>query len=110
MASALLLVDVQKNMLEPPTPVPAAARVAAAIARLLGAARAGGAIIVHVRNNGSGDDPDAPGAPGHPVTLIRGAHTTYDGSSPAAVVEQQIEAELRAAGVRIANADDVAFA
>jgi nicotinamidase-related amidase len=64
MTSVLLLVDVQKNMLLPPEPVPGADAVSAAIDDVLGRARLAGAVIVHVRNNGPDGSPDAPGVPG----------------------------------------------
>ncbi|MFI5608914.1 isochorismatase family protein [Amycolatopsis sp. NPDC051903] len=64
MSPVLLLIDVQHNMLRPPEPVPAAEPVSAAIAAVLARARDAGAQVVHVRNNGSADDPDAPGTPG----------------------------------------------
>ncbi len=64
MASALLLVDVQRNMLHPPEPVPDAAGVAKVIERVLACARSAGAVVIHVRNNGGPEDPDAPGATG----------------------------------------------
>ncbi len=58
------MIDVQRSMLEPPEPVPAAPAVSGVIGDLLGRARAAGAIVIHVRNNGTEDDPDLPGAPG----------------------------------------------
>ena len=64
MTPVLLLIDVQNNMLRPPEPVPAAGTVAPAIAAVLARARAAGALVVHVRNNGTDDDPDVPGSPG----------------------------------------------
>ena len=64
MTSVLLLVDVQRNMLEPPEPVPEAGPVGAAIQDLLDRARSAGTTVIHVRNNGDDDDPDAPGTPG----------------------------------------------
>ena len=64
MTSVLLLVDVQRNMLEPPEPVPEAGPVGEAIRVLLGRARSAGTTVIHVRNNGDDDDPDAPGTPG----------------------------------------------
>jgi nicotinamidase-related amidase len=168
MSGVLLLVDVQKNMLEPPAPVPGAASVGPEIERLLERARAAGAVIVHIRNNGSGDDPDAPattgwelvhdvrpgehvvdkhesdafaGTPledllparssvvvvgmqseycvretslaalrrGHAVTLVRGAHATYDGDAPAIATQERVEDELRTAGARIAQSDESLF-
>ena len=169
MTTALLLVDVQRNMLEPPAPVPSAASTAARIAQLLEDARAAGASIVHIRNAGGEDDPDAPGtsgwelvhdvragehvvdkhhpdafagtdlgervepgaalvvagmqseycvrataltalARGHAVTLVHGAHATYDGDAPAAATQARVEDELRAAGARIADPGDLLFA
>jgi nicotinamidase-related amidase len=64
MTSVLLLVDVQKDMLEPPEAVPDAAPVGEAIKNLLGRARAATVPVIHIRNNGGPDDPDAPGTPG----------------------------------------------
>jgi nicotinamidase-related amidase len=60
MATALLLIDVQRNMLEGDSPVPAAAEVRPALASLLERARAAGAVVVHVQNDGSTGDPDVP--------------------------------------------------
>jgi nicotinamidase-related amidase len=64
MTAVLLLVDVQKDMLEPPEPIPDAAPVGKAIKDLLGRARAAATQVIHIRNNGGPDDPDAPGTPG----------------------------------------------
>ena len=60
----LLMIDVQRNMLLPPQPVPDAPAVGSKIARILQQARSSGAMVVHVRNNGGKDDPDAPGTTG----------------------------------------------
>ncbi|WP_431897490.1 isochorismatase family protein [Nonomuraea sp. bgisy101] len=60
----LLLIDVQRNMLEPPAPVPAWESVSAAIATLLDRARTAGEPVAWVRNAGGPDDADAPGTPG----------------------------------------------
>jgi nicotinamidase-related amidase len=58
----LLLIDVQRNMLLlPPQPVPDAPTVGPEIAQILERARHSGAMVIHVRNNGGKDDPDAPG-------------------------------------------------
>jgi len=64
MATTLLLIDLQRNMLEPPEPTPSAARLIGLVDGLLERARAVGAGVVHVRNNGAGDDPDLSGTPG----------------------------------------------
>jgi nicotinamidase-related amidase len=168
MSTVLLLVDVQRNMLLPPTPVPAAGVVSAAIEDLLRRARKADALVVHVRNCGTDGDPDVPGTPGwelvhevrpgehvvdkhapdafagtalgalipqgaevvvagmqsefcvgatalaalhrgHHVTLVRGAHATYDGELPAAVVSRQVEEGLREAGVSVLDREAVTF-
>jgi nicotinamidase-related amidase len=64
MTQTLFLIDVQHNMLAGAEPVPDAAAVSATIAETLAGARAAGATVVHIRNNGGADDPDAPGTPG----------------------------------------------
>jgi nicotinamidase-related amidase len=60
----LLLIDVQRNMLLPPQPVPDAPAVGPRIAGILERARRSGAMVIHVRNNGRQGDPDAPGTTG----------------------------------------------
>jgi nicotinamidase-related amidase len=164
----LLLVDVQRNMLEPPYPVPSADQVGKTLTDLLTRARSAGSAVVHIRNNGSDDDPDAPGTPGwelihpvadgepvvdkatpdsfagtdldrhlepraplvvvgmqsdycvrattlealrrgHPVTVVRGAHATYDDGKPAAEISQEIEDQLAAAGAVVASPSDQLF-
>jgi len=64
MATALLLVDVQRNMLEGSTPVPAAGQVRPALQSLLARARAAGALVVHIQNDGPEGSPDEPGTEG----------------------------------------------
>lgn len=64
MATTLLLIDMQINMLEPPDRVPCADRLLSVVDGLLERARAAGASVVHVRNNGGPDEPDFPGTPG----------------------------------------------
>jgi nicotinamidase-related amidase len=64
MTRALMLIDVQRNMLEPPTPVPAAASVREALQDLLLRARGAGALVIHVQNDGPPGEPDEPGTDG----------------------------------------------
>ena len=59
-----MLIDVQRNMLEPPTPVPSAASIRDALEDLLLGARRAGALVVHVQNDGSPGEPDEPGTVG----------------------------------------------
>lgn len=88
MATALLLLDVQRNMLEPPEPVPGAREIGAVIADVLNRARSADAIVVHVRNNGDADDPDAPGSPGWQLVhaVLSGEHVV-DKHQPDAFAE-----------------------
>jgi len=64
MTRALMLIDVQRNMLEPPTPVPSAASIREALQDLLLRARGAGALVVHVQNDGPPGEPDEPGTDG----------------------------------------------
>jgi streptothricin hydrolase len=63
-ATALLLVDVQRNMLEGSTPVPAAGQVRLALESLLARARTAGALVVHIQNDGPEGSPDEPDTEG----------------------------------------------
>ncbi|HYS40397.1 MAG TPA: isochorismatase family protein [Pseudonocardiaceae bacterium] len=62
--SVLLMVDTQRNMLLPPSPVPSAEAVGKAIAQVLAQARESGAQVIHIRNTGGAGDPDEPGTDG----------------------------------------------
>jgi nicotinamidase-related amidase len=168
MASVLIMVDVQADMMLPPAPVPDAATVGPVIEAILGQARAAGAQVVHLRNSGPGGEPDEPGLPGwelvydvadgesivdkvggdafagsdiadhlpagadlvlvgmqseycvrdtafgalrghHPVTLVRGAHSTYPEEAPVDDIRARVEAELAAEGVRVVDPADLRF-
>ncbi|MFC5721420.1 isochorismatase family protein [Streptomyces gamaensis] len=63
-AQALILVDVQNAFLAGPDAVPDAARLVDRLAALLERARAAGALVVHLRNDGEAGAPDEPGTPG----------------------------------------------
>ncbi len=64
MPTALLLVDVQRDMLEPPNPVPSHVEVRRALESLLTRTRNAEAFVVHIQNDGSPGDPDEPFTPG----------------------------------------------
>ncbi|GAA5182725.1 nicotinamidase [Rugosimonospora acidiphila] len=77
------MIDVQRDMLEPPLPVPSARQVGAAIRDVLDRARQAGAQVVHVRNNGGADDPDAPDSLGWElVHEVRDGEHLIDKSVP----------------------------
>jgi nicotinamidase-related amidase len=69
MVTALLVVDAQFNMLEGAEPVPSAADIKSALEALVDAARAAGAVVVHVQNDGQPGDPDEPGTEGWELVL-----------------------------------------
>jgi nicotinamidase-related amidase len=60
----LLMIDTQRNMLLPPSPVPSADSVGKVIAQVLDQARGSGAQVIHIRNTGGPGDPDEPGTDG----------------------------------------------
>lgn len=60
MATALVVLDAQRNMLEGEAPVDGADDVRLALHGLLSAARVAGAAVVHVQNDGPPDSPDEP--------------------------------------------------
>ncbi|WP_017537704.1 isochorismatase family protein [Nocardiopsis halophila] len=64
MTTALVLIDAQQNMLVGDEAVPSAPDVGPALADLLARARAAGAVVVHVQNDGGPDEPDEPHTPG----------------------------------------------
>ncbi|MFF2051307.1 isochorismatase family protein [Leifsonia sp. NPDC058194] len=64
MGYGLMLVDVQRNMLEGATAIPGADAFRAALGALLEAARDEGVPIVHVANDGGPGEPDEPGTAG----------------------------------------------
>jgi nicotinamidase-related amidase len=76
MTTALLLIDVQRNMLEPPEPVPAAPLVRPVLESLLDRARADGTLVVHVQNDGPVGEIDEPHTPPWELvfTPIEGEH------------------------------------
>ncbi|MFJ8228920.1 isochorismatase family protein [Streptomyces sp. NPDC094448] len=68
-AEALLLVDVQTAFLTGPDAVPDAPGLTARLGALLERARAAGAVVVHLRNDGETGAPDEPGKPGWQLRL-----------------------------------------
>lgn len=64
MGYGLMLVDVQRNMLDGETAIEGAATFRATMSGLLERARQARIPIVHVQNDGDAGDPDEPGTPG----------------------------------------------
>jgi nicotinamidase-related amidase len=106
MGRALLLVDVQRNMLEGANPVPNADRMREVLHFLLTAARTAGAAVVHVQNNGGSDDPDAPGTPGWELMFPpQGPELVVEKTQGDAFHETELAMRLEARGI-----DDVVIA
>lgn len=63
-AQALILVDVQRSFVYGETAAPGSARLMTAVEAQRGAARAAGALVVHVQNDGTAETHDEPGTPG----------------------------------------------
>lgn len=74
--SALIVVDAQVNMLDPPHPVHDASGLLVRLIELVRRARIDGAPVLFVRNCGGPGEPDEPGTPGwevHPALAPRGS-------------------------------------
>jgi streptothricin hydrolase len=63
-ATALVLVDVQRGLLDGQSAVPNAPIVLDRLANLLAAARSAGALVIHLQNDGASGSSDEPGTPG----------------------------------------------
>lgn len=68
-ADALVVVDVQTGLVSGPGGVPAAATLLPAVDDLLARARAAGALVVHLQNDGAAGSDDEPGTPGWELHL-----------------------------------------
>jgi nicotinamidase-related amidase len=101
MTAALFLVDVQRNMLDGDEPVPDAAAVSSALADLLVRARAAGAVVVHVQNDGEAGDPDEPETPGWELVFPPepGEAVLRKNEQDTLAAHPHLSEELRAAGV-----------
>jgi len=102
-ATALLIVDVQRNMFESSPPVADGIELLATLAELIARARTAGAHVVFVRNNGTAPDPDVPGTPGWELVsaLPRlSAEPIVDKRAPDAFEGTNLGGLLKARGVR----------
>jgi len=73
---ALIIVDVQAAFVSGADAVPAAAALVATVAGLLRRARAAGALVVQLQNDGLPGTPDEPGTPGWELFLPAGENGT----------------------------------
>lgn len=100
--TALLLIDVQKNMLSPGNPVHDAAGLLDRLTALRERARAAGVPVVYVRNCGGAGDPDVPGTDGwqlHDRLSPDGTEPVFDKTTCDTFASTTLGAELTARGV-----------
>jgi streptothricin hydrolase len=71
MADALIVVDMQRAFVYGPSAVPGGAELAELIEHLLGRARAAGALVVHLQNDGPEGASDEPGTAGWDLALAQ---------------------------------------
>ena len=102
MDTALLLIDAQVNMFEP-EPVYGATELLTTLRDLLDRARAAGATVIFVRNNGPTGDPDEAHTPGwaiHPQLKPQPIELIIDKSRPDAFYQTEVSAVLTERGIR----------
>jgi streptothricin hydrolase len=101
MSSALLLVDVQRNMLEYPNPVPSYKEIRTNLESLLSRARRSGAFVVHVQNDGAKGDPDEPNTNGWDLVFPPSQRELVLGKSQGdSFSNEKLASELSARGVK----------
>lgn len=102
MNTALLIIDAQVNMFEP-NPIHRAAEIQSSLRELIGRARAAGAPVIFIRNNGGPGEPDEPGTPGwpiHPNLAPMASEVIIDKHTPDSFYQTKLAGELAATGVR----------
>lgn len=101
--AALLVIDVQRNMFESTPAVADGLELLSTLGDLVARARAAGAPVIFVRNNGGADDPDAPGTVGwelSPAIPRQSAEPIVDKKKPDAFDSTSLLSLLRTRGVR----------
>jgi len=100
--TALLLIDVQVNMLHEPFPVEGSVLLLGRLRRLLDSAREAGAPVVFVRNTGGVGEPDEAGTPGwalHPALQPAEGDLVLDKSTTNTFASTGLAHELSARGI-----------
>jgi nicotinamidase-related amidase len=98
----LLVVDAQVNQFEPPMAVHESLLILGRLKNLVERARAAGAPVAFIQNDGGEVDPDFPGTPGwalHPGLLPVGSEKVYRKTTTDSFHETGLLGDLRAAGV-----------
>jgi nicotinamidase-related amidase len=99
--TALILIDAQVNMFEP-EPVYDGPAVLARLVELASRARAAGAPVIFIRNNGGPGDPDAPHTPGwaiHPALIPAASEAVIDKHTPDAFHQTTLTGLLAERGI-----------
>lgn len=101
MTTALLLIDVQRDMLDGDDPVPAAPEVRPRLEALLAGARAAGVPVVHVQNDGPPGSTDEPGTEGWELAVrpAPGDRVVRKDQGDAFAADPELASRLAAAGV-----------
>ena len=101
-ARMLLIVDAQVNQFEPPMAVHDGPLILGRLKSLVQRARAAGAPVAFIQNDGGQIDPDFPGTPGwalHPELLPVGSEKVYRKTTTDSFHETGLLEDLRGAGV-----------
>jgi nicotinamidase-related amidase len=100
--SALVVLDAQANMFDPPDPVSEAGPLLGRLTDLVARARAAGAPVVFVRHSGRRGSPSEPGTPGwalHSSFEPRETEPVLDKTTSDAFASTSLDNRLRALGV-----------
>ena len=100
---ALLVIDAQMGLLDGPAAVPSAGETIGRIAELLAAARAAGALVIHLQNDGERGALDEPGSRGwafHPLAEPRRDEPVLRKRRDDGFQRTDLESLLQGAGVR----------
>lgn len=104
----LILVDLQRALVEGDSAVPSARTLLAAVNQQLASARAAGAMVIHLQNDGAEGAPDAPGEWGWEMAITPAADEPvvrkqkddgFDGTDLALLLSERSVSSLSVCGV-----------
>jgi nicotinamidase-related amidase len=102
-ATALLIIDMQRGNFQGSNPIYEGERLLARIEHLIAQARSAGVPVFYVRNKGGHDDPDEFGTPGweiHPTILPNEGDVVIEKATPDAFHQTPLHQHLTSKGIK----------